>query len=320
MANFYTPVTPQTTITTAAVFIPEIWSDEIIAAYEANLILAGLVRKMSMKGKKGDTIHVPIPTRGTASAKVSQASVTLIADSNTELQIIVNQHYEYSRMIEDIADVQAISSLRRFYTEDAGYALANQVDKALFNLGPLLGTTTAVDAGTTNTKANWALSSATMMPGASGALVDYVGDATAPLVFLDATMRDGIQLLDDKNVPMSGRFFAMCPALANDFRGIDRYSSSDFVNSGKVPTGQIGDIYGVTCYQTTNVPQPTGAGTVDRMNLLGHKDCYVLAEQVGIRSQTQYQQPYLSTLFTADRLYGKKVYRGDNAITIATLN
>ena len=36
------------TITTAANFIPELWSDEIIAAYKKNLIIANLVTKMPM--------------------------------------------------------------------------------------------------------------------------------------------------------------------------------------------------------------------------------------------------------------------------------
>ena len=57
--------------TSAATFIPEIWSDEIIAAYQKNLVLANLVKKMGMQGKKGDTIHIPSPTRGVASARNS---------------------------------------------------------------------------------------------------------------------------------------------------------------------------------------------------------------------------------------------------------
>ena len=59
------------TNTTAATFIPEIWSDEIIAAYKNNLVLANAVNKMSHVGKKGDTIHIPKPTRGSASAKAA---------------------------------------------------------------------------------------------------------------------------------------------------------------------------------------------------------------------------------------------------------
>jgi hypothetical protein len=70
--------------TSAATFVPEIWSDEIRAAYEKNLILANLVKKMSMSGKKGDTIHIPAPIRGAAYAKAENTAVTV--QNNTESQ------------------------------------------------------------------------------------------------------------------------------------------------------------------------------------------------------------------------------------------
>jgi hypothetical protein len=44
--------TNHVTNTTAATFIPEIWSDEIVAAYEKSLVLANLVNRMPMTGKK----------------------------------------------------------------------------------------------------------------------------------------------------------------------------------------------------------------------------------------------------------------------------
>ena len=65
------------TNTSAAKFIPEIWSDEVIAAYKSNLIMANAVKKMSMTGKKGDVIHVPKPTRGVAHAKAAGTAVTI---------------------------------------------------------------------------------------------------------------------------------------------------------------------------------------------------------------------------------------------------
>ena len=127
--------TPAVTTTTAATFIPEIWSDEIVAAYKKNLVAANLVKRMNYKGKKGDTVHVPSPTRGSASAKAASTAVTLIAATENEVQVLIDKHYEYSRLIEDIVEVQALSSLRSFYTEDAGYALARQVDTDLIRLG-----------------------------------------------------------------------------------------------------------------------------------------------------------------------------------------
>src|SRR4030042_3279404 len=91
--------------TQANTFIPEIWSDEVIAAYKSNLVLANLVRKMSFKGKKGDTLHIPKPTRGVASAKAANTAVTVQADAESEVQLLINRHFEYSRFIEDIVEV-----------------------------------------------------------------------------------------------------------------------------------------------------------------------------------------------------------------------
>ena len=110
--------------TEAANFIPELWSDDTIVAYKANLVLGNLVSKISHTGQKGSVIHIPAPTRGSASAKSAETQVTLIANTEGKIDVTIDQHYEYSRLIEDIVEVQALDSLRRFYTDDAGYALA----------------------------------------------------------------------------------------------------------------------------------------------------------------------------------------------------
>jgi hypothetical protein len=328
MATF-TAVTPQQNIPAAGnagsmnKFIPELWSDEVIAVYEQNLVLAGKVRKMSMKGKKGDTIHIPKPGRDDATAKAAQTAVTLVEDEATELIVSIDQHYEYSRMIEDIADVQAIPSARRFYTEDAGYALARQVDTALFELGTYLGDEGAVP-GTPGTPLNW-IHSNTIRPTAAGSHELWAENNTeTDMVFNDAAFRYGLQLLDDANVPMSNRCLIICPSAVNDIRGITRYNSVDFVNNKGTVNGEIGNIYGVPVFVSTQVPiiedttENSGFTCQSRGNLLIQKDAYVLAEQVGVRSQTQYKQEFLSTLFTSDRIYGKSVYRPECGVNIVT--
>ena len=70
-------------------FIPEIWSDEVIAGYEKSLVLANLVKKMAMTGKKGDTLHIPKPTRGSASLKAENAAVTI--QNATEDEVLVTE-------------------------------------------------------------------------------------------------------------------------------------------------------------------------------------------------------------------------------------
>ena len=49
---------------------------------------------------------------------------------------------------------------------------------------------------------------------------------------------------------------------------------------------------------------------------MGHRDAFVLVEQMGVRSQTQYQQQFLANLFTADTLYGVSELRDDGAVAL----
>jgi N4-gp56 family major capsid protein len=299
--------------TSSAVFIPEIWSDEVVAAYEKNLVLANLVKKMSMQGKKGDTIHIPKPSRGSANAKAENTAVTIQNPSNTEVQVVVNKHFEYSTLIEDITEVQALASLRQFTTSDAGYALAKQVDDDLFSLGKSFGDGDGSD---------WA-TSATFYNDASTGTTAYAVDTVAAAdVFTDAFFRDMVQKLDDADTPMDGRFLAIPPSLRNAIMGIDRYVSSDFVDGRGVNNGKIGNLYGIDVYVTSNCPTietagDNAAGGAVRGAILGHKDTMVMAEQQGIRSQAQYKQEFLGTLYTADRLYGTQVLRPETGFILA---
>ena len=302
--------------TSAATFIPEIWSDEIIAAYQKNLVLAPLVKKMSMSGKKGDTIHVPKPVRGDAHAKAENTAVTVQNASESEVQVSINKHYEYSRLIEDITDVQALSSLRQFYTEDAGYALAKQVDSDLHGLATGLGT-----SGTSST--TYLNNVGTFFNDASNGLSTYTADTVVSAdVFEDDAFRGIIQKLDDQDVPMDNRHFVIPPVLRNTIMGISRYVSSDFVNNSTVVNGKIGQLYGIDVYVSTNCPTVEAAGdnsasSVDAKGaLLFHRDALVLAEQVGVRSQTQYKQEWLANLFTSDTLYGVAVLRPASGLTL----
>ena len=307
--------TNHVTNTTAATFIPEIWSDEIIAAYKKNLVLANLVNKMNHSGKKGDTIHIPSPTRGAASAKAASTQVTLIAATESEVQVVINNHYEYSRLIEDITDVQAQPSLRKFYTEDAGYALSKQVDDDLFALGKTFGD----DNGSGS---DWIHSNSFYVDGANGIAAYAADTVVATDLFTDLAFRELVQQLDDNDVPMENRFLVIPPSVRNTIMGIDRYNSSDFVDGRGVMTGQIGSLYGIDIYVSSNCPvietaSENSADGAVKAAIMGQKDGMVLAEQMGVRTQTQYKQEFLGDLMTADTLYGVKTVRPESGLVIA---
>jgi len=304
MANTAFSPTNSVTVSSAGTFVPEIWSDEIVASYKKNLVLANLVMKMNFRGKKGDVIHIPAPTRGSASLKVATDAVTLIAASNTEVQVAIDKHYEYSRLIEDIAEVQALNSMRQFYTADAGYALARQVDTNLVQLGRAFnGATVGTDdyaTSNTTTKA---------YIGSNGTTA-YNSTSSNAAALTDAAIRRTIQRLDDNDTPMDGRFFVIPPSSRNTLMGLARYTEQAFVGDGNaIRNGEIGNLYGIPVFVSSNADTGAGTSGTDRICLMGHRDSMVLVEQVAVRSQTQYKQEYLGTLFTADTLYGVKAMR-----------
>jgi len=249
----------------AGKFIPELWSDDIIAAYKTSLVMGNLVSKITHVGKKGDTIHIPTPVRGTSFAKAENVAVTIQANAEGVTDVLIDQHFEYSRLIEDIVEVQALDSLRSFYTDDAGYALAKRIDDTIFaqfeslNGGGARGTDTwtgGVIGG----------------DGVTAYLTAAAGNATA---LLEVGIRRVVQTLDDNDVPMDGRKFVIPPVDRNTILGISTFTSADFISGKPVVTGTIGDLYGMDVIVTSNCPTEVAGDTttLHRVAMMFHKDC-----------------------------------------------
>ena len=184
--------------------------------------------------------------------------------------------------------------------------MAKQIDSDLFQLGKTLGD------GTSSF-----VHSASFYSDATTGLTLYAEDQVITSDLLtDAAFRKLIQKMDDADVPMDGRVFVIPPSVRNTIMGIDRYVSSDFVNGQGVQNGKLGQLYGIDIYVTSNCPEvETAAANTAGDRLVGalliHKDTFILAEQMAVRSQKQYKQEYLADLYTADTLYGVKTYRPD---------
>jgi N4-gp56 family major capsid protein len=300
--------TDHITKTTHDVFIPELWSDDVIAAYKKNLVLANLVTKINHTGKKGDTIHIPKPTRGAASAKAAETEVTLITATETDIDLTIGSHYEYSRLIEDIVSVQAIDSYRAFYTDDAGYALATRIDTDLFAQAESLQGGTVGGTGA----ALWEKA----VIGSDGSTL-YDGATSNAAALTDAGIRKVIQTLDDADVPQTQRYLVIPPVERNTLMGLARFTEQAFVGEmgagNTIRNGMIGSVYGIDVYVTSNAPTPQAG---DRVALMLHKDALVFIEQMGVRTQTQYKQEWLADLFTADTLYGVGELRDDAGVAI----
>ena len=134
------------TITTAAVFLPTVWSVETLRAAESALVAAGLVKRYDALVKaKGQTIKIPNISNLSANVKTANADVTTQTVTESAITLNVDKWYESSFEIEDMVTVQSNYDLRSEYSEKAGYAIASQVDTDV--LGLYTGLTTT-DVGT----------------------------------------------------------------------------------------------------------------------------------------------------------------------------
>ena len=290
MATGTYPV-PQIGLTAGASFIPEVWSSEILRSVEHNLVLADKLKRYDSDVKsKGDVLHIPELSDLTAHVKVHNTAVTLNAPTDGEKTITIDQHYETSFMIEDIAKVQSAYNLMSEYTNKAGYSIAKTVDTAISTLAAGAGVTQTVGNGSTD--------------------------------ITDANIIRAIQYLDEADAPESDRYFVINPAAKADLMAIDKFvlrtgpgwspDNSPILNGAK-DNGFWGDIYGAKVFVSNNLVTTASTPSVVH-NILFQKEWAGLAMQQSPRTQSQYKQEYLATLVTVDVLYGMGILRPTFAV------
>ena len=274
------------TSTSLASFIPENWGERINEFFRAKLVAAPFFTDRSDEvSEGGDVLYTPSVTELSAYAKSNATAVTLNAPTDPKVTLTVNQWYESSFAIEDAeaAQVKRSYSIMERYAKSAAYAIAKKLDGAIIAL----------------------------FAGFSG----RVGASTTVLV--DSDIRGAISILESNDVDTSECAFFVHPGVFwKQVQAIDKFSLA--VNSpvndptAKVPAGYL---YGLPVYQTTLCPYVSG--TTGRVGALAHPDAIHFATSPlgagsmgsmvgsnGIRVQSNYIPEYLSTVTTADILYG----------------
>lgn len=266
------------TTTTAANFIPEIWSKETQMFAKQNYVLKDIVMDFSSDVKSsGDTLHIPKVTRGSALAKSADTAVTFAATTEGKVDLSIDKHYYVARVIEDIVKVQNAYDQRALYTQADGEGIAKQIDTDLAAL--YSGLYQSVDS--------------------TGALTD-------------ANFLTGIQYLDDADAPMKDRHFVFKPIVKKNLMALDKFVLFQNVgNSKRIGNGEIGDIYGINCHVSTNI-----ATSTTTRNLLLHKEAFAMAMQLAPRVQAQYQVSKLGWELVVDSIYGVVEYRDTYGVEV----
>jgi len=260
--------------TAAGAFRPNIWSKEALMFVKSNLVLLPLIKHYDADvTSSGQTLEIPNVSAIAANLKSQNTVVTLNYNTETKTTITLNQHYESSFIVEDLAKIQSAYELRSDYTQAAAYAIAEKIDSAL----------------------------ATAM---TTAFTGYGAYGTA--------LNDNLILcvnryLSEAKAPRSDRSIVVHPKGEAELLAIDKYVRYDALGVGgstnSIANGQIGSIYGAKVFMSQNLVYLDTA-TDEYNHLFFHKDAWAVAMQLQPRTQAQYKQEYLGWLVTVDVLFG----------------
>ncbi len=294
------PTTTETGTSLANV-IPALWGEKINDFFKLKLMIADFfVNRSDELADGGNILYTPNITEMSANAKSNAAAVTLNAPTDTKITLTVDQWYEVSFAIEDreAAQVKHSYYIQEKFAMNAGYTMAKKLEVALATL--FNGFSTTVGSSTTN-------------------LAD--SDIRAAISALEAV---GIDTTSDV------AFFVSPAVFWKQIQNIDKFSLA--INSPvNDPTAKTprASLYGIPVYISNNIQNVSG--TTGRWNALAHRDALhfatsplgeggsmagsrgsMMTGRYGVRVQSNYIPEYLSTVTTADLLYGV-IENRDNA-------
>ena len=291
------------TSTTLAQLIPLKWGDRINDFFKLKLMMADFFTDRSAElADGGSALYTPNLTEMSANSKTVATAVTLNQPTETKITLTVDNWYEVSFAIEDreAAQVKHSYYLQEKYAMNAGYTMAKKLEVALATL--FAGFSTTVGASTTS-------------------LAD--SEIRAAIAALEAV---GIDTTEDV------AFFVSPNVFWKQIQNIDKFSLA--INSPvNDPTAKTprATLYGIPVYVSNNIQYVSG--TTGRANALAHKDALHFATsplgsggsmgssmtgKYGVRVQSHYIPEYLSTVTTADLLYGVVENRDNAGICIYT--
>ena len=229
------------------------------------------------------TLLIPNITEMTAHAKSSATVVTLNNPTDNQITLTVDTWYETSFAIEDKEAEQVKKSYNYMSTlaDNAAYTTAKAYDSAIVALFDNFS--------------------------------QVVGTSAAALA--DSNVVRAIQYLDAADVPQENRaFFLTAKQVWSDLALIDKFSLLvNTAGADPVLKGHVGYLYGIPVIMSNLIGTTTGSA----QSCLAHKDAIVHGSTI-MRVQSNYIPQYLSTITTADVVYGVIENRDSSGVWLAT--
>ncbi|MDE2096663.1 MAG: hypothetical protein KGL39_05395 [Patescibacteria group bacterium] len=266
------------TTTTAASFVPEIWSDEALEAVEFAAVIQKRVNTDYQSDMTiGNTYLIPRLSNLTTQTKSAGVANTIDFEAITESQqsVTIATHEYAAFLLENVVAVQANQDLRAKYSKKIGYALTRGREVNLAGLAASFSTYTVGTLGIELTSDDY------LQVWQNFASAGLFGDGTDP----DADFS----------------LFVSPAAYAAQLK-VDLFTNRDYKGDGAaIERAEVGDIYGMPSYLSNLLTSPAG-GQHDCMAIHREGVCLIVQKEVPVVSQ--YLIRYLADGVAGWNLYG----------------
>ncbi len=291
----------------------KIFSGEVLSAFgrENQMMNMTTVRNI----QSGKSASFPITGKISADYHTVGNEITGSTVKQTEKIINIDDMLISSAFVAEVDELKNHFDVRSIFSNEMGSALAKRVDQNLLQLVVKASRTSANIAGDT---------------GAGTEIID--ADADTNMDSLIASLFEGIQKLDENDVPSTERYIVVSPDIYYKLANVDKLVSRDFsANNGDFGKGTVVAIGGVPVIKTntavdafTDTSSASTTGTNNSYNVNAGDVQAVLFQRGAIGTikrkdltlESTYDPRRMGTLMTARMMVGHNILRPECAVSI----
>ena len=266
-------------ISSADVYLEEIWSQEATMERKKTVVIADFFRDTTFEGelRRGQILRIGNLTLPTATAKTEAGALTFETISETEVTITIDKFYYAAIALEDVVRPMLSINVADRHRPGLIYALALQEDS---DVGAIID-----DGGITQT----------------------VGTLATGLTHDNLIRAD--QYLNDANVPQEDRVIIISPAEKANFLKMDQFVHRDYAD---LRNGLIGSWLGT--YPILITTNTNGSNASGHDNFMGHKQCIAHVSQIKPYVRAWWDGDYQCAKMSALTTYGQSLRRADHGV------
>ncbi len=291
------------------------FSGEILSVFQRENMMLNMVQKRTLT--QGKSASFPVTGKTTSSYHTIGNEITGDAIKHQEKIINLDDILLSSAFIGEIDELKLHYSVRNIYASELARALSTRVDKHLLSLSVLASQGSANISGDT-----------------AGGLEITDADCDTNMDSMIASIFEGIQRLDENDVPSTDRVIVVSPDIYYKLANVDKLVSRDFSdNNGDFGRGTVVAIGGVPVMKSntavdTFTDQSSDSTTGQNNTYTGdfqyhkavlfHKSALGCLMAKNLVTEVTYDPRRLGTLMTCRMVMGAGILRPESAVSIKT--